>query len=268
LEMEIRMSLSVKLDAFDGPLDLLLHLIEKNKIDIFDIPIAEITEQYMDYVAKMDSKDMDVMSDFLLMAANLLRIKSQMLLPVLKNEEGEEEDPRAELVERLLEYKVYKYASLELKDKQMDASRLLFKGASIPKEISHYREEIDVEKILGDVTLIKLQHVFDDVMRRQEEKIDPIRSKFGKIEKEAVSLPDQIQYVQSYAKEHRCFRFRELLEQQPDKLTLIVTFLSILELMKVGCLAIQQETAFSDFEIQWVEGGSLIPKEFTISSME
>ena len=100
------MSLSVKLEAFDGPLDLLLHLIEKNKIDIFDIPIVEITEQYMDYVSKMETKDMDVMSDFLVMAATLLKIKSKMLLPAPPAEEGEEEDPRAELVERLLQYKM------------------------------------------------------------------------------------------------------------------------------------------------------------------
>jgi len=112
--------ISVKLDAFDGPLDLLLHLIEKNKIDIFDIPIVQITEQYLEIIAQMDRKDMDVMSDFLVMAATLLKIKSKMLLPVEVTEEGEPEDPRAELVERLLEYKTYKYASYELKDKQME----------------------------------------------------------------------------------------------------------------------------------------------------
>ena len=117
--------ISVKLDAFDGPLDLLLHLIEKNKIDIFDIPIVQITEQYLEIIAQMDRKDMDVMSDFLVMAATLLKIKSKMLLPVEVTEEGEPEDPRAELVERLLEYKTYKYASYELKDKQMDAAKNL-----------------------------------------------------------------------------------------------------------------------------------------------
>ena len=121
------MSLSVKLEAFDGPLDLLLHLIEKNKIDIFDIPIVEITEQYMDYVSRMETKDMDVMSDFLVMAATLLKIKSKMLLPAPPTEEGEEEDPRAELVERLLQYKMYKYASYELKDRQLDASRMILR---------------------------------------------------------------------------------------------------------------------------------------------
>ena len=108
------MGIPVKIDdvGFKGPLDLLLHLIEKNKVDIYDIPIVLITEQYLEYIQKLDAKDMDVMSEFLVMAATLIRIKSKMLLPPEETEEEEEEiDPRQELVERLLEYKMYKYAS-------------------------------------------------------------------------------------------------------------------------------------------------------------
>ena len=113
------MAISVKLEVFEGPLDLLLHLIEKNKVDIYDIPIVLITDQYLEYVSAMQERDMDVMSEFLVMAATLLRIKSKMLLPKDDSEEDEEEDdPRKELVERLLEYKMYKYASFELKDRQ------------------------------------------------------------------------------------------------------------------------------------------------------
>ena len=190
------MSLSVKLEAFDGPLDLLLHLIEKNKIDIFDIPIVEITEQYMDYVSRMETKDMDVMSDFLVMAATLLKIKSKMLLPAPPTEEGEEEDPRAELVERLLQYKMYKYASYELKDRQLDASRMIFKDPSIPKEIAEYQEEVDVGELLSDVTLSRLQSIFRDIMKKQVDKIDPIRSKFGNIEKEKISLTDRMLHIE------------------------------------------------------------------------
>lgn len=245
------MSISVKLEAFDGPLDLLLHLIEKNKIDIFDIPIVEITNQYMDIISQMETKDMDVMSDFLLMAATLLRIKSKMLLPVEVNEEGEEEDPRAELVERLLEYKTYKYASFELKDLQVDASKQIFKSPTIPDEISDYREEIDISELLGDVTLAKLQKIFQSVMRKQIDKIDPIRSKFGKIEKEQISLPDRMKYIEQYAKKHRQFNFRILLEEQSDKMMVIVSFLGILELMKVGKLKIVQENIFDDIWITY-----------------
>ena len=102
------MAISVKLEAFEGPLDLLLHLIEKNKIDIYDIPIVEITAQYLDYIRQMQREDMNVMSEFLVMAATLIDIKCKMLLPKEVNEDGEEEDPRAELVQKLLEYKMYK----------------------------------------------------------------------------------------------------------------------------------------------------------------
>ena len=248
------MSISLKLEAFDGPLDLLLHLIEKNKIDIFDIPIVEITNQYMEIIAQMQTKDMDVMSDFLLMAATLLRIKSKMLLPAEKAEEGEEEDPRAELVERLLEYKTYKYASYELKDLQMDASKQLFKKPSIPEEIANYKEEIDISELLGDLTLARLQSIFHAVMKKQIDKIDPIRSKFGKIEKEKISLGDRMQYISEYAREHKKFNFRMLLEEQTSKTMVIVSFLGILELMKEGMLKIVQENIFDDIWITYQEG--------------
>lgn len=250
-------SISVKLDAFDGPLDLLLHLIEKNKIDIFDIPIVEITKQYMDIISKMDTKDMDVMSDFLLMAAMLLRIKSKMLLPIEVDEEGEEEDPRAELVERLLEYKTYKYASLELKDLQLDASKQLFKDATLPEEIENYEEEIDVSEILGDVTLKKLQSIFHSIMKKQVDKIDPIRSKFGKIQKEPVSLTERIRHITDYAKEHGKFSFRQMLESQPDRMMVIVSFLGILELMKIGQLKVVQENIFDDIWISYDDSISI-----------
>ena len=138
------MALSVKIESFEGPLDLLLHLLDINKFNIFDIPIVEITAQYMEYLTSMKEQDLNVMSEFLVMAATLLDIKCRMLLPKEVNEEGEEEDPRAELVERLLEYKTYKYASYELKDLQVDAARLLYKEPTIPDEIADYHEEVDI----------------------------------------------------------------------------------------------------------------------------
>ena len=115
------MELSVKLPVFEGPLDLLLHLIDKNKIDIYDIPIVMITDQYLEYVQQMPQEDLNLMSEFMVMAATLLDIKCRMLLPKEVNEEGEAEDPRAELVARLLEYKMYKYMSFELRDRMDEA---------------------------------------------------------------------------------------------------------------------------------------------------
>ncbi|WP_208896270.1 segregation and condensation protein A, partial [Coprococcus sp. ART55/1] len=108
-------AIDVKLNVFEGPLDLLLHLIEKNKVNIYDIPIVTITEQYLEYVNNMEEEDLDVMSEFLVMAATLIKIKSKMLLPKDEEDPEDEEDPREELVRRLLEYKMYKYAAGELK---------------------------------------------------------------------------------------------------------------------------------------------------------
>ena len=246
------MAINVKLEVFDGPLDLLLHLIEKNKVDIFDIPIVIITDQYLDYVSQMQKKNMDVMSEFLVMAATLLRIKSKMLLPKDDNEEDEEEeDPRQELVERLLEYKLYKYASFELKDRQVDAGKVFYKEPTIPDEVKNFDEGVDYDELLGDVTLAKLQEVFDMVMQKQVDKIDPIRSKFGEIEKEDINIEDQMIHVEEYAMLHGRFSFRQLLEEKKGKSYLIVTFMSVLELMKTGILKIVQDSLFGEIEIEY-----------------
>ena len=129
------MGIPVKLEVFEGPLDLLLHLIEKNKIDIYDIPIVEITDQYMEYIHAMEREDLGIMSEFMVMAATLLDIKCKMLLPKEVNEEGEEEDPRAELVEKLLEYKMYKFMAYELMEKMDDSANVFFKEPTLPDEV-------------------------------------------------------------------------------------------------------------------------------------
>lgn len=243
------MAISVKLEKFEGPLDLLLHLIEKNKIDIYDIPIVDITAQYLEYVRQMQEEDMNVMSEFLVMAATLLDIKCRMLLPVEVNEDGEEEDPRAELVQKLLEYKMYKYMSLELRDRQVDAAKNLYREQHIPEEVAKYKPPLDYNQLIGDIDLGKLQTIFRSVIRRQEDKIDPIRSQYGTIEKEEIDMSEKMLYVEAYAKEHGSFSFRKLLERQKSRAEIIVTFLIILELMKVGKILISQEKLFDDIMI-------------------
>ncbi len=139
------MGIPVKLEAFEGPLDLLLHLIEKNKIDIYDIPIVEITNQYMDYIRQMQREDLNVMSEFLVMAATLLDIKCRMLLPKEVTEDGEEEDPRQDLVEQLLQYKMYKYMAEELKERQTDSDMVLYRSPDVPQEVMEYVEPVDLD---------------------------------------------------------------------------------------------------------------------------
>ena len=242
------MGIPVKLEVFEGPLDLLLHLIEKNKIDIYDIPIVEITDQYMDYIHAMEREDLGIMSEF--MAATLLDIKCRMLLPREVNEEGEEEDPRAELVQKLLEYKMYKFMSYELKDKMDEAANVFYKNPTIPKEVAQYREPVDPAQLLAGLTLEKLNAIYKSIIRRQEDKLDPIRSKFGTIEKEEVSLSDKMIEMREFARTHRKFSFRDLLESQCSKVQVIVTFLSILELMKMGHIHVEQDGLFDDISIQ------------------
>lgn len=243
------MAIPVKLEVFEGPLDLLLHLIDKNKIDIYDIPIVEITEQYLEYIKQMETDDMNVMSEFLVMAATLIDIKCKMLLPKEVNEEGEEEDPRAELVEKLLEYKMCRYMSFELRDRLIEAERNFYKRSTMPKEILDYRPPVDYEELIGDMNLSKLQDIFKSVMKRQEEKIDPVRSTFGRIEKDEIDMDLKMLYIEAYIQEHKTFSFRKLLEKQNSKMEVIVTFLVILELMKVGKISIVQKDIFADILI-------------------
>lgn len=244
------MDLNFKLQQFEGPLDLLLHLIDKNKMDIFDIPIVEITAQYMEYIRAMKEANLDVMSEFLVMAATLLKIKSKMLLPIEETEDDEEEDPRAELVKQLLEYKMYKCISYELRDRQVDANNVYFKVPTIPDEVSKYEQPVDLEELMSDITLTKLNAIFNSVIKRQENRVDPVRSKFGKIEKEEVSLDDKMNYMLEFARNNRNFSFRQLLEGQRSKMDTIVTFLVILEMMKAGQIYIVQENTFDDIKIE------------------
>ena len=241
--------LQVKLEAFEGPLDLLLHLIHKNKVDIYDIPIVEITDQYLAYVDEMKRRNLDEMSEFLVMAATLLSIKAKMLLPKEEAEEEEEEDPRAELVQKLLEYKMFKSISSELKDRQIDANQVFYKLPTIPEEVLSYEEPVDVEELMMGLTLTKLNSIFQELLRKEKGRVDPIRSKFGEIKKEEVSLEEKMEYLSAYCLTHRTFSFRELIKKGSTKSDVIVTFLAVLELIKNGTIGIVQEEIFDDIQI-------------------
>lgn len=248
------MSIPVKLEVFEGPLDLLLHLIDKNKLNIYDIQIALITDQYLEYIELMESNKMELMSEFIEMAATLINIKSKMLLPQEEDNEDEDIDPRQELIEKLLEYKKYKIIANRLKEKQLDANRIIFKDASIPEEVAAYVQKADPEKLLEDICFSKLYNIFQSVMKKKENKIDPIRSKFGKIKREEFTIQDKIEYIKSLGTKYKTFSFRDLLELQSEKVEIIVTFLAILELMKMGHIQITQKLVFDDIYIKYIDG--------------
>ena len=247
------MPIPLKLQVFEGPMDLLMHLIEKNKIDIYDIPIVTITDQYLEYVRQMEHSDMNVTSEFLVMAATLLDIKSRMLLPREEDEEGEEEDPRDELVRRLLEYKMYKFMSEELREKSRHAGLSYFREQDLPEEVRSYVPPLNYEELIGDRTAQSLRNVFADVMKRRKSRVDPIRSGFGKINREVISVADKTLYIRAYLQSHPHADFREMLELQDSKEEIIVTFLVILELMKHQKIRITQEEAFGKILIDLVD---------------
>ncbi len=253
------MALEFKLETFEGPLDLLLHLIDKNKVDIYDIPIAEITDQYMEYVNALQKQDgeeiydMDTMSEFLVMAATLLDIKCKMLLPKEVNEEGEETDPRDELVHKLLEYKMYKYMAEELSTREGSAGQSFYRAKKVPKEVAAYIPPVDYDELIGDTTLTTLNEIFNEIMRRQSYRVDPVRSKFGTIEKQDVDISGKQIFIKAYLNNNRHTSFRKLLEGQNTKADIIVSFLVILELMKTGKVVVSQDETFGDITIDTLE---------------
>lgn len=243
------MKIDVKLEVFEGPLDLLLHLIEKNKVSIYDIPIVEITSQYIDYIKDLERvASMDVMSEFLVMAATLLRIKSLMLLP--HEEKEEEEDPREELVRRLMEYKMYKYAASELKDLRVDADKVYFRQESLPSEIRDYEEPVDPKEIVGDTSLLALSETFRMVMKRKRFRRDPVRSRYGKIKRDEYKVEERMENIRSLLIRGQRMNFRILLESRPSREKVIVTFLAVLELVKGGEVTVEQTENFDEIYIR------------------
>lgn len=262
------MAIPVKLEVFEGPLDLLLHLIDKNKIDIYDIPIVEITEQYLSYIREMAHEDMDITSEFMVMAATLLDIKCRMLLPPDEPEEEEPGDPRAELVERLLEYKKYKFMSIVLREQMEDAGVVLEREQNIPDTVLSYRPPVDLDELLSDVTLDKLYEVFQEVLRREKEKINPVGSKFSKVEKDKISLADQMLTLEKQVIKKRKMSFREFLKDQPGRTRKVVSFLAILELIHYGKIKVSQDGIFGEITIESLEDENTVPVPFELPAEE
>ncbi len=243
------MGIPVKLQVFEGPLDLLVHLIDKNKVNIQDIPIAEITNQYMEYVRRMDEENLDVMSEFLVMAATLLDIKAKMLLPPEVTKEGEPIDPRAELARRLLEYKMYKYMAQELRDREEAAAFTVYRQPDVPEEVMSWQPPADVDQILEKVTLSGLLLLYQEMLKRQERRVDPIRSRFGRLEKEEIDLSETMRFVQDYIEKVRRCTFRNVMAQRKGKPYAVAAFLTLLELMKEGKAEVRQDGIFEEIYI-------------------
>ncbi len=222
------MSYSVKLEVFEGPLDLLLHLIKKSEINIYDIPIADITKQYLDYIDLIRSLNLDVGGEFLVMAATLIQIKSRMLLPVTESEdEEEEEDPREELISRLLEYQKYK-----------DAAEMLGERGETWSNIFR-REQSQGVKGEGDFSLSDLS-LFDliDALQKVMERVTDSSSM--EIILDELSVKDKISAILDRLNMQESLTFASLFENEKTRSTIVVTFLALLELIRLGLVCVQQ----------------------------
>lgn len=241
--------LNVSLDTFAGPLDLLLHLINKNKIDIYDIPIATITSQYMEYIEDT-SFDMDGMSEFIVMASTLLEIKARMLLPKIEQVKEEDSvDPRAELVEKLLEYKLYKHLALELNGRFDKNTDVFYGKSNIPQSLDKYIEKPDPLQLLDEVTLSDLQEVFNSILLRYSDKKDEVRHNFNKVKKDEVTVEDRKLFLEKLLEREEKISFLKIFDKLSSKSNIIVTFLALLELIKIDKIYVVQEKLFGDILI-------------------
>lgn len=228
-----------KLDTFEGPLDLLLTLIQKNKVSIYDIPIVEITAQYLEAIEGIEESSLDNTSEFLVMASHLLYIKSKMLLP--KNEEEEdEEDPREELSRRLAEYQKFKEASKELRRSEFSTKYMVFREAEkIDFPVPEYDISHNVDELLA---------AFESIMRRRIRKAKPEKRAFSQIVgREKVSVDDMVEKICKRLRKNKKLRFEALFEAQDSKPEMIATFLAVLEMVKLGRLYADYNEAEKDF---------------------
>lgn len=256
------MDLAVKIDVFEGPLDLLLHLLDKNKVTIMDIPISLITDQYMEYITLMEQNKMEIMSEFIEMAATLISIKTKMLLPKKKDENNEMIDPRRELMEQLLEYKKYKLMADHLKTRQLDAGQVFFKKPSIPEEIALFVPKADPIELLKGLDFSMLNTIFQQMMKRSIDKIDPIRSQFGTIKRESFTVHDKMDEILERRYDKKQLSFKELLSEQTSKAEMISMFLAVLELMKVSKIEVIQKIVFHDIDIKFTEKAYLLNDDY------
>ena len=242
MEVKQGKSYSIKINNFEGPFDLLFHLFEKNQVNIYDIPINEITDQYMDYLFAMEEMDLEIASDFLLMASTLLHIKSKMLLPE-KKENKEEIDPREELVNRLIEYGKFKEYTRELKDREKHWEKVIYKAPEV-YEIKH-------AELVFELDPIALRDALANLINRNIKKVNKgAQNIITILQHEKVSLRSKIREVMRSLIDFTCVSFSNLFSLDKNSKTEVVTgFMAILELTKIKKVWLEQSQTFSEIII-------------------
>ncbi|QZY56827.1 segregation/condensation protein A [Crassaminicella profunda] len=242
------MAYNVKLEVFEGPFDLLFHLIEKSKVDIYNIPIADIAEQYIQYIEDLKKFDLEVTSEFLVMAATLIEIKSKMLLPNKQEEQIEmelcDEDPRKDLVKRLIEYKKYKNIALTLKDREEVYTKIFYKQ---PEQFDGFIN--NHEKEIEDLEIEDLINAFNHLLEKRK-KLSKSSINLKEIKRDEITIEDKIDQIKNFFKEHISLAFEELFANPFDRNEIVVTFLALLELIKLKFIVVQQNKIFGNIIVK------------------
>lgn len=249
------MSFEIKLPLFEGPFDLMLFFIERDELDIYDIPIAKITQDFLEYIHHLEKMEIEVASDFILFAATLMKIKSKMLIPRPElDENGEEIDPREDLVRHLLEYKKYKSVISEMA--LLEGTRMAMeKRGNVLAELKQLSKVDDVESEMQDLDLYKLLKVYQKVISRYASRTDETMHT-------VIQYPYTIEQQKDFVLEKISFKdkvpFTDFISFKPDKIFVIYTFLAILELLQLSMVTIVIGEGFNNF---WVEKTETVPSE-------
>ncbi|XVG96188.1 segregation and condensation protein A [Eubacteriales bacterium KG127] len=247
------MSYKVKISSFEGPFDLLVYLIENSQMSIYNIKISQITSQYMEYMEDLSGLDVEKATEFMVLAASLLEIKSRMILPIESDDEEGivEEDPRSQLVERILEYKNFKVKAKSLEERWEDNQRILTKPQ---EDITRYTDSPDEYLSLGIEDFIR---VFNDFLAKKQ-KIDQVRKQYTRIEREKASMESRIKYIlECFRTEHnagrRKFFLRELVPGVMDNYNLVVTFTAALQMINHKQIVAEQSALYGDIALSLSE---------------
>jgi segregation and condensation protein A len=236
----------IKLNTFEGPLDLLLFFIRRDELDIYDIPISRITKEFIEYLHLLEQLDLEVAGDFLLMASTLMQIKVRMLLPKEINEKGEEIDPRADLVNALIEYKRYKEMTDEFSFLESNQRKVTYRGNYEQDEVEH---QPDLDVLLKNITLFDLIKAFQNAIKEKPKEV------FHNIEKLNVTIDEQIDFILEKVQQVGKVNFINLVVGFTEKMRVVVTFIALLELVKMGKIGLNESPIFNDFEIYELQNG-------------
>lgn len=236
----------VKLSHFEGPLDLLLFFIRRDEVDIYDIPIARIAKEFVEYLSLLEQLDLEVAGDFILMAATLMQIKVKMLLPREVDEKGEEIDPRADLIKALIEYKRYKEVSEEMSFLESNQRKMSYRSNF---ENDYKENPVELDVLLKNITLYDLMKAFKKVLMDHKEEV------FHHVVKLNVSIEEQIDFIMEKLETAPRIGFIALITGMKEKIRIIVTIVALLELIKMGRIGLQESPNYNEFEIYRLPNG-------------